>query len=362
MTRIIIKEYDSNHPDDKVYLTHNNLLSHNADISWSQSIRNLGKSYDAMDLVRNTLNSGRNAVWLRWDRKEVKLAEHELIRFMDDSDRYKRVGVPDSNVSYLHDTHNDTYLYFMPVKDAAGVKGMDIPDVKWCVYDECIPEFYDVRTRRDEEFDKFMSLYVTLKRDTEDFRVLMMSNCIDWFTGYTKAWNIDPFEPGKIRTYTREVVINTPDGIARASYKIAFENVKPSMAMIERNLKDYAIRGQVFDLDGYFDNKTSVDYNLIAKCPDLSIPLGDMQFMRDGVFFSYRQYMGAYYFCTVKPRDSTATRVFKVSDVDPSKGYVRVKPFHKWFEEIINYGKAKFESGHLYNLVVQGIYDLRAQI
>lgn len=362
MTRIIIKEYDSIHPDDKKYLTHNNLLSHNADISWSQSIRNLGKSYDAMCLIRNTLDSGRNCVWLRWDRKETKVAEHELVRFMNDASRYKVGRIPDSNVSFIHDKDSSAYLYFIPVKDATGVKGMDIPEIRWCVYDECIPEFYDVRTRRDEEFSKFMSLYVTLKRDTEDFRALLMSNCIDWFTGYTRAWGVEPFSAGKIRTYSREIVMETPTGVARTSYKIAFENVRPSIAMIERNLKDYAIRGEDFDIDGYFDNKTSTDYNLIGKCPDMTIPLSDRQYMRDGIYFSFRVHDNVAYFARVKHRRDLPTMVFKVGEVDYELRHIRVKDTNKWFEAIINAGVARFEDGHLYNQVVNGIYDLRKMI
>lgn len=362
--RVEIKEYDSIYPEDLRYLNHNNLLSHNADISWSQSIRNLGKSYDAMRLVEKTMENGRNCTWLRWDRKECKLAEHELERFFDDDIRYIKKNIPNSNVSYITDIESDSAVYIMPVKDASGVKGMDIPDIKWCIYDECIPEFYDVQTRKFEEFNKFMSLYVTLKRDTKDFRVLMMSNCIDWFTEYTRAWGIMPFAPGKIRVFNHVTVMETEGGPVSVNYKIAFENVYPSQAMIERNMKDYAIRGQIFDISAYFGNTTSTNYNLIEVCPDLSVELSNCQFKWDKGYYAYRIYNGIVYFTKVNQRKGIDTYVFKVSDL--SQLYedmtTRSRVIGTWLEDLINRGRARFNSGHTYNVLIGGLYELRKRI
>lgn len=360
--QLVIKEYDSVHPEDKIYHTHNKLLSHNAEISWSQSIRNLGKSYDAMKLARNTLNEGVNVAWLRWDRKESRIAEHELERFLGGGDRYEKGRIPDSNVGYITDKDTEARIYFVPVKDASGIKGIDIPEIRWCIYDECIPEFYDVQTRRDEEFDKFMSVYVSLKRDTEDFRVLMMSNCIDWFTGYTEAWGILPFGAGKIRTYTKRTAIETPDGPISTEYTIAFENVQPTRAMIERNLRDYAIRGKTFDLEGYFGNLTSTTYNLVDVAPDLTVPLANRQFMRDGRYFSYRVIEGVVYFTETRRRKDVITNVFRIADIDFKHTHVRNKGLGPWFEGLINLGRARFSSGHLYNQVIGGIFDLRKHV
>lgn len=364
---VVMKEYETIYPDDMVYLTHNRLLSHNADISWSQSIRNLGKSYDAMKLMMNTLDIGRNVAWLRWDRKECKIAEHELERFLEShgAERYNRRILSNSNVSYIEDTVTNAYVYIMPVKDASGVKGMDIPNIKWIIYDECIPEFYDIRTRRIEEFDKFMSLYVSLKRDSEDTRVLLMSNRIDWFTGYTQSWGIMPFRAGVTRVFRHTTVMDSADGRPfEVTHTIAFENVMPSRAMIERNMRDYAIRGERFDLEGYFGGSADTTYSLIDKCPDLSEPLADVQFMWDGEYFSYRNHEGNIYFTQVRKRKGIDTYVFRVQDL--SQHYedrtIRATQVSRWFEDMVNRGRARFDTGHTYNTIISGLYELRKRL
>lgn len=355
---MITKDFKAEYKPDERYCNHKKLLSHNANISWSQSIRNLGKSYDAMRLVRKTVEKGRNCVWNRWDRNETEIAKAEFMRYNVD-DKYTEYNIKNSPASYIQDNDSGCSIYFMPVKQASSLKGLDIPKIKWMVYDECIPEFYDIKTRRDIEFDKFMSLYKTLKRDTQDFRALLMCNVIDWFNGYTRAWEISPFDAGIIRTFIKDVVVDIDGEIYKSSQKIAFENVKPSKAMIQRNLEDEILKGNTDFVKAYYANKASKEYNMIAQCPNLNIPLEPMQWRRGNIYISYRVHGGYCYFVETKPRD-IATDVFSPGDIGHRE--MRRPSIGTWLEELINSGKACFSNGHVYNTVIGGIWDYRKRI
>lgn len=354
------KEYEAIFGDDEIYYKLDRLLSHNADISWSQSIRNLGKSYDAMRLVGETMKAGRNCVWLRWSKSETELAKTVFEEFLGDKERYKSMKIPDSSATYITDIETGAVTYFMPVKMANDLKGLDIPELKWIVYDECVPEFYDVKTRRDVEFDKFMSLYKTLKRDCEDTRVIMICNCIDWFTGYTLAWGITPFESGVIKSFTKEVRIEVAGEVYSTSNKISFENVRPSKGMILRNLKDESLKGNAEELEQYYANATQKKYTAIAICPDLNISLGGEQFRRGKSYYSYRYLDGYYYFCKTGKRTMDVTHVGTVVGMQDNER--KLPSMGKSIEELINRGVAKFDTGHTYNAIVGLVWDYRKRV
>lgn len=345
--------------DNEKYCNHNKLLSVKADISISQSIRNLGKSYDAMRLAIKCLENGKNIAWCRWDLNEMAIAYNEFSEKLDEL-KYKPFSVKNSKIIGFVNMENGAKLQFYAVKSAMSYKGSDIK-LDWLIYDEFIPEMYDIKTRRDTEFNKFMSLYVTLKRDYQKFRCLLISNCIDWFNGYTKGWKIYPFPSGEIRIYDRELLIDIDGKTVSAKTRVAFENVKPSHAMIQRVIKEQIIKGgEVSEIKSYLENETSIQYNLIGKCPNPNIPLEPIQFRRNKDYFSFRKYDGIYYFVKVKKRDTLPVYIFSLENAQPDE--IREKQHGVIMEELINRSLCRFYDGHVYNNIIMGIWELRKRI
>lgn len=347
------------YPDETVYCNHNKLLSVKADISISQSIRNLGKSYDAMRLAIKCLENGKNIAWCRWDLNEMAVAFEEFKKRLDEF-TYKPFSVKNSKVIGFVNMENGARIQFYAVKSAMSYKGSDI-SLDWLIYDEFIPEMYDIKTRRDTEFNKFMSLFVTLKRDYQKFRALLISNCIDWFNGYTKGWGIYPFASGEIRIYDREVVLEIDNKSVSSKMRVAFENVKPSVTMIQRVLKEQVIKGgDVDEIKRYLENETSTQYNLIARCPIINTPLEPIQFRRKNEYFSFRKYDGLYYFTKVKKRESLPVYIFSLENAQPNE--IREKRHGEIIEDLINASRCRFSDGHVYNNIIMGIWELRKRV
>jgi len=358
-----MKEYKHEYEDSEKYVNHNALLSHDADISLSQSIRNLGKSYDGMRLIKKNMDNGFNGCWERWDKTELGIAKNEVLEFLQkDSDvgLYTSFKIKDSTASYIVNNDTGGKVYFFAVKLAASYKGLDIPALRWEIYDEYIPEFYDIRTRRDIEFDKFMSLHTTLKRENKKFRSLLMCNCIDWFTGYTKTWKITPFNAGLIRVYDNKISVEYNGETIEGTSKIAFENVKPSIAMLQRTISNESLRGDSETAQKYYNNVIKKMYTLIDVCPDSQVPLQAIQFRRGDTYYSYRIYEGIYYVCKCGYRNSYPTDVFCHEGMRP--GELRRTSLGSQLEQLINAGCMRFDSGYTYNDFIQGIWEYRKRI
>lgn len=335
-------------------------MSVQADISISQSIRNIGKSYDGMiKMIKQMCDKGLSVAWLRWDLGELAVS---MANFEDllNPEEYKEEKHKDLDVKCYKNINNGACIWFFAVKQATKYKGFDKP-INWVVYDEFIPEFYDIKTRRDTEFNKFMSLWVTLKRDNKPFKGLLMSNCIDWFNGYTMAWKIKPFNSGEIRIFDSEMSINFDGTIINNKIRIAFENVRPTPAMINRVLKEEMLKGNdISTIKRYLDNETSTQYNLIAQCPNMKIPLYGIQFRRNDKYYSYRLFNDCLYFVETKKRDSITTDVFSLVNIKENE--VRRPKIGKYIEDLLNLGLVRFDNGHTYNAIIMGLWDYRKSV
>lgn len=349
---MIVKFYNHIYDKSAEYGDLTPLLSHQADISIVQSIKDVGKSYPAMKLLKKVNENGGNAVWLRWDEAELETAIGEFVR----DGEYVRVklGVK-KHGAVLKNKANGGLIYCLGVKYAQTFKGLDLPDLRWIVYDEFIPEYYSVQTRKIQEFDRFMILLTALWRKNHP-RVLLISNTIDWYNSYFHAWNIEPFPAGKIRVAMFDLTVES-DGIpVKKTYKIAVENMKPSPKMIARVMQSEGLRGNQEQLQRYIENYYKNEYTLIEVCPDLKLPLGGLQIYYNNSYYTYRVYKGTMYWCKVAGRE-IPTEVCRRSDMG---NLTAIRPnFGRDLEDMVNAGLCKFDTGYTYNAVMGYAYEVR---
>ena len=336
--------------ENDVYYSLNDLLSYNAEISIAFSIRDLGKSYSAMSLMDKNIESGRSCVWSRWDRDQTQLSMKE---YLDFTDREFKILSPSTGLKVLQPENDDLgSVYFIPVKDAAKAKGID-QDFKYWIYDEFLPEFYLNRVQKEEEYHKWSSLYTTLKRDTEDFRAILMSNCISWFNGYFRAWDIRPFPAGQIKRFKQEAFGYSTD--------VVMHNVKPSAPALDRVIKHEVAKGKSEDeITRYIENATQDKGFFLGKCPDLNTPLHPVLFYHHGQYFGFREYEGHIYFCKTKYRDDFG--VMALNRRELTDGMARDRGAGTNFERWINLGIARFESVEVMNAIFDLVYLSRERL
>lgn len=345
-----IKTYSMIYPDDKLYYDLDKTLTFDADVYFIQSIRDLGKSFSARKLVMKNLKKGYNCAWLRWDKTETSGACDKF----HTSENLVKGKIPDSNISYvLHE--NGTKCYFLSVKGAMSYKDFGIDNLRYVIYDECVPEHYDIKTRRDTEFKKLMSLYDTIKRDNHT-KLIMICNCIDWFNPFTANWEIYPFNSGLIKVFTRSLIINDK----KYTMSICFENVKPSPAMINRVAQLQVLKGNAKSVKDYFDNIATTQYNLIGECPNLKLPLADIQLRIKNNYYSYRKMNNVFYFCKTGKRENIDTDTADIHDIRP--GEFRTKEIGQTIEILVNRGCIMFDTGHTYNDIISSVYRYRERL
>lgn len=333
-----------------VYYSLNDLLSYNADISIAFSIRDLGKSFSAMTLQDNTIETGRSCVWSRWDRDQTLLSMKEYLDFTPNE--YKVIS-PSTGIKILEPKNDDLgSVYFIPVKDAAKAKGID-QDFKYWIYDEFLPEFYLNRVQKEEEYNKWSSLYTTLKRDTPDFRAILMSNCISWFNGYFRAWDIRPFPAGQIKRFTQKAYGYSTD--------VVMHNVKPSKAALDRVIRHEVAKGKNEDeIKRYIENATQDKGFFLGKCPDLNVPLHPILFFHHDQYYGFREYDGHIYFCKTKYRSDFG--VMALNRRELRDGMARDRGAGTNFERWINLGIARFETTEVMNAIIDLVYLSRERL
>lgn len=352
-----IKTFKHEFKSDVEFATLDALLSHDANISWCQSIRDTGKSFDARQKCNKAISLGFNCVWLRWERSELGVAIDSWKKQHKDYIEVKTKGMGQLNPPYktLQKEGSECGITFCAVKDSDITKDIQISKLKYIVYDECVPINYRIRTRRDTEYNKLMDIYDSLVRISPNVKLILLCNVIDWFNPYTQAWQITPFEAGYIKVFIKQ--FDTING--KITRIIAFENLKPSAKMLERCANHAKMRFSTQEeLDDYLTSCASREYSLIEACPDKSVPLSDLQFRRGKRYYSFRVYNGVYYFIETGKRD-VDTDVFGYAKNSHLEG--RHPEYGKVIEMLINKGKARFENGHVFNEILNGLADYRAR-
>lgn len=336
--------------ENELYYSLDRPMSYNGDITIAFSIRDLGKSYSAMLRMDKTIKSGRSVVWSRWDRDQTLLSMKEYLDFTDNEFKIRSPGTGLKILEPVDDSIGS--IYYIPVKDAAKAKGID-QDFKYWIYDEFLPEFYQNRTQKETEYQKWASLYTTLKRDTPDFKAILISNCISWFNGYFKAWGIRPFPAGQVKRFPQ-----TAFGITT---NVVMHNVKPSALALERVIVHEVAKGKSeSEITAYLENATQDKDFFIGKCPDLNVPLHPVQYIHRGGYYTFREYDGCIYFCKVKPRSDYP--IMALNRRELSDGMMRDRGAGLNFERWINAGIARFENAEVMNAIFDLVYLSRERL
>lgn len=302
-----------------------------------------------MDTSLNNIIGGQNVAWSRWDADQTKTSMVEFKTFAESKRNLTfSVETVAKGVTWLtpKEVDNAGSILFVPVKDAAKAKGIDRP-FKWWTYDEFIPEFYTNRTQKETEYEKWQSLYTTLRRNNEDFRAVLMGNRISWFNDYFTHWGIRPFPSGEIRRFKRSVLGYESD--------VVVEHVRPSPEALERIIRYEVEKGRTEEeISDYLENATQDRDFFIDVCPDLSTPLSWIQLYSRGLYYGWREYDGHVYFTKIRPREDRP--VMALNRRELQDGMMRDRGIGQKIEDWINRGIARFDSGKTLN----AIFDLVA--
>lgn len=318
------------------------LLSFNADYTVISSIRNLGKSFSAMQHAKKQIDNGKTVLWERYNRDEFRLALKTWINF------YPDLSKPNDAGGYLELNNDDTggRLLICQTSVATNIKGFDDTPDRLPIFeykDEFLPVRYLNQNRLLTEYSDAMEIRKTFKRNGK-MRSIYLGNCLNWINPYTVAWGMSPPDTGTAKLILDTFSVNTDDEVITDSRSIIWENVKPSKTQIKRIMRTEVSSMNVDSLDDYVDNQFYKEYSKIGKCPDMSIQLADIQLMSEGYYFSYRVCDGRLYFCQIKPANSKTTYVSEKAYIDIDKNHLRYIGLGAQFEDKFNAGLCVFDS------------------
>lgn len=356
-----IKYYDAIHDKDLAYWDIgclNKLLSHKADAYVTQSPRNYGKSYSAMELAKKQIEKGESIAWGRYNKPEMGQAYNTLLDHLPNMVPLK---VPDSPFKWLEDECTNGRICVFNWSISQNAKGMDYPFTHM-ICDEFIPERYTNMTRMDTEFNDWDSVRKSIVR-SYGTKVLLLSNNIYWQNPFFLHWGIPPFGKGKILKKT-DTMIGSIDGEQiKETRTIVVENVAGTPAIIKRNIRESLLSfSSTAEMQRYFDNETKQEYTTIANCPDRTVDLEPFRMMTEGYYFGLRVYDGLYYWAKVKPDFTVNTYVAEPSYVDYSKRHIRDPGLSPTLEDWFNKGRCCFDSADTLQAFYRYLRKCRARI
>ena len=350
-----------NHKDTEFYtkLDLKYLLSFNCDYTVISSVRNLGKSYSAMELCKEKIEEGKTVLWERYNKDEFKLAVKTWGNF------YPELGKPTDAGGYLEFENDETGGKLLCCQTSViNIKGYDDAPDKLPVFevkDEFLPVRYTNNTRFINEFNDAMEIRKTFKRNG-NMRSIYLSNCLNWFNPYTVNWGISPIDTGYARMVIDSYTVQSGDEDISSSRKIIWESVKPTTKQIKRIIATEVSSLNVSNLDDYLNNEFYKEYGKISKCPDMSVQLENVQLMSDGYYFSYRIYNGRYYFCKVNPRKGVTTYVGEKNYIDIDEKHFRNVGLGGQFEDIFNAGLCVFDDTKTLMAYQRWLINLRKRV
>ena len=343
----IIKSFDSrlkSHPNEK-YWTIRDLkyllsLGGKGDIFIANSPRNYGKTYSAIELSIECLRAGQSIAYGRYNKPELASS---IADWLVKCPELIPIKVEGSQLKWFEYPGTGSRIAFFIWNISQNVKGTDWP-FQYIICDEFIPERYTNKTRYDTEFKDWSSVYKSLARSYNP-TVIMIANNIQWVNPFYIAWDILPVNKGKIDRYTKYFNITVDGENFKTHRTIVIENVPATKEIIKRNLKQQAIS---FNSDAemmrYFDNETKQEYTAIAKCPDMTKPLINVQIMSMGYYMRPRAYNGRFYWQKVQHDNTVVCVTSEPEYVDYDQNTFKNKSVNDGLEDSFNNGQCVFDS------------------
>lgn len=357
-----IRYVETNHKDDMEYWdlrALKKLVGYNGDVVGAQSTRNYGKSYAGMQFANEFLEKGLNVAWGRYNKPELATSLQTWKTF---NPLLKEVSVKNSNgQTYLIDESTGGKILFFSWSVAQNLKGIDEP-YEWMICDEFIPERYTAKTRMDTEFADYNSVFKSIAR-SYGTKQMFFSNCIYWFNPFFIGWGLPPFGKGKIAVMDDRFKVEIDGHTFKTERRVVWENVAGTHAIIQRNLKQSSLEfGTESELTAYFNNETKAEYTTIEKCPDMSRPLNNIQFMTDGYYFGFRMCNGMAYFTKINPSLDIDTYVSEPAYIDIRRRHYRNAKMGVELEEMFNNAQCAFNSPETLTAFLRFIRHLRGRV
>lgn len=340
----VFKPFLQRHPDKKYWdiecLKFDLSLISKGDILTAISPRNYGKTYSVIEFCKELLEKGESVAYGRYNQPELGSSIGD---WLNKCPELVPVTVKESKLTWFEYPKTGAKLCFFSWSIAQNVKGTDHP-FSFIICDEFIPERYTNKSRFDTEFADWTSVYKTLARSYNP-TVIMLANCIQWINPFFLAWGISPVNKGCAVRFTDYFSINIDGEKFKTSRTVLVENVGATKPIIERNLKQQAISfSSDADMYAYFQNEMHQEYTQIGVCPDLSVPLLNIQIMSENYFMRARIHEGRMYWVKVKHDPTQRCATSEPEFIDFNLGIVKNKSINVGLEQVFNEGLCVFDT------------------
>ena len=332
-------------------------LSYDADYTVLTSVRNVGKSYSAMQYAYELIKEGKTVLWERYNKDEFSMAVRTWENFTNELKLVKG-----AIKTFEHESGGK--LLLIQTSIASNIKGYDdalesLPVLE--IKDEFLPVRYTNNTRFLNEFTDAMEIRKTFKRNS-DMRSLYLGNNLNWMNPYTVAWSIPPVNSGEVLKITDTFTIKHGDNEYQSSRSILWHSIKPTQKMLSRIFKNEVSSMNQGSLNEYFDNQFYKEYESIAKCPDMKIQLSPNEIMSNGYYMNYRVYDGKMYICKIAHDKNKPVYVSEPEYIDIDTNHLRVKAVGKEFETQFDNGRCIFDSMNTYYAFFRWVVNLRKRL
>lgn len=346
---------------DSEYFTVNDLkldLSFGCDYTILTSVRNVGKSYAAMEYALELVQSGKTVLWERYNKEEFAMSVKTWANFAPHLKPIK------GNIKTLMDDESGGKLLMIQTSLATNIKGYDddldkLPVLE--IKDEFLPVRYTNNTRFLTEFTDAMEIRKTFKRNSE-MRSLYLGNNLNWMNPYTIGWQIPPLKSGETLKITDIYTMNKDEIKLSASRSILWHSIKPTEKMLNRIFKNEVASLNQSDLSEYFNNQFYKEYECIEKCPDMKIQLSPHEIMSENYYMNFRFYNGKMYICKVAHDRNKEVFVSEPEYIDIEKRHLRVKSIGHEMERHFDNGMCIFDSMNTYYAFFRWIVNLRKRL
>lgn len=333
-------------------------LSFNTDYTVLTSVRNIGKSYSAMQYALSLIEQGKTVLWERYTKDEFAMSVRAWENFAPDLKNIK------GKIKNLIDEESGGELIIIQTSVANNIKGYDnslekLPVLE--VKDEFLPVRYTNNTRFINEFTEAMEIRKTFKRNG-NMRSLYLGNNLNWLNPYTIGWNMPLVQNGERIKVTDTFNINKEDVDISAQRTILWHSIKPTQKMLTRIFGHEIASLNKTDLNEYFDNGFYKEYDAFGKCPDMRTPLAPYEIMSQGYYIGIRIYDGKMYMCKVNHNANAEVYVSEPEYIDYENNHIRMKSVGREFENRFDGGLCIFDNMNTYYAFFRWIVNIRKRL